>query len=150
MVAPKTRKYLRWFIGLVNYYHDMWCHRSNLLAPIQSMMSKSELLALQFSSASRVLSSKTMDKSCNFAEASLYFTVNFLLSTPGIVWDTSPLEPSSFPTNSSCQLLDHKKFLQRGHTRDFQRSIHTYHRYQIPVGVVLMWVNKTQHHSVPN
>jgi hypothetical protein len=32
---------------------------------------KSEMLALKFNSASRILSSKTMDKSCNFAEVSL-------------------------------------------------------------------------------
>jgi hypothetical protein len=30
--APKTRKELRQFIGIVNYYHDMWFSRSDLLA----------------------------------------------------------------------------------------------------------------------
>lgn len=30
--APKTRKELRQFIGIVNYYRDMWFRRSELLA----------------------------------------------------------------------------------------------------------------------
>jgi hypothetical protein len=40
MVAPKTRKALRRFIGMVNYYRDMWCRCSGLLAPRPSMTSK--------------------------------------------------------------------------------------------------------------
>ena len=31
--APKTRKELRRFIGIVNYYRKMWFRRSELLAP---------------------------------------------------------------------------------------------------------------------
>jgi hypothetical protein len=40
MVRPSTRKELRRFIGMVNHYHDMWVHRSELLAPLTSMTSK--------------------------------------------------------------------------------------------------------------
>jgi len=40
MDRPKTRKELRRFIGMVNYYRDMWCRRSNLLAPLTSLTSK--------------------------------------------------------------------------------------------------------------
>jgi hypothetical protein len=32
--VPKTRKELRQFIGIVNYYRDMWFRRSELLARI--------------------------------------------------------------------------------------------------------------------
>jgi hypothetical protein len=40
MVPPTTRKKLRRFIGMVNYYCDMWVRRSELLAPLTSMTSK--------------------------------------------------------------------------------------------------------------
>jgi hypothetical protein len=40
LVAPKTRKGLRRFIGMENYYRNTWCHRSDLLAPLTSMTSK--------------------------------------------------------------------------------------------------------------
>ncbi len=37
--APTTRKELRQFIGIVNYYRDMWFRRSELLAPLTSLTS---------------------------------------------------------------------------------------------------------------
>jgi RNase H-like domain found in reverse transcriptase/Reverse transcriptase (RNA-dependent DNA polymerase) len=37
--APKTRKELCQFIGIVNYYRNMWFHRSELLAPLTSLTS---------------------------------------------------------------------------------------------------------------
>jgi hypothetical protein len=40
MDRPTTRKALRRFIRMVNYYRDIWCRRSKLLAPLTSMMSK--------------------------------------------------------------------------------------------------------------
>jgi hypothetical protein len=40
MVCPTTRTELRRFIGMENYYRDMWVLRSELLAPLTSMTSK--------------------------------------------------------------------------------------------------------------
>ena len=40
IAPPKTRKQLRGFIGMVNYYRDMWPKRSHLLAPLTSLTSK--------------------------------------------------------------------------------------------------------------
>ena len=38
---PSTRKQLRRFIGIVNYYRDMWPKRSETLAPLTNLTSKS-------------------------------------------------------------------------------------------------------------
>jgi hypothetical protein len=40
IAIPKTRKQLRSFIGMINYYRDMWRHRSTLLAPLTALTSK--------------------------------------------------------------------------------------------------------------
>ena len=34
MQAPKSTKQLRGFVGMVNYYRDMWSHRAHILAPL--------------------------------------------------------------------------------------------------------------------
>jgi hypothetical protein len=38
--APKTKRQLRHFLGMVNYYRDMWQRRSHILAPLTSLVSK--------------------------------------------------------------------------------------------------------------
>lgn len=37
---PKTKKQLRSFIGMINYYRDMWLRRSHLLQPLTALTSK--------------------------------------------------------------------------------------------------------------
>jgi hypothetical protein len=39
--TPKTRKQLRGFIGMVNYYRDMWPQRSHIMAPLTALTSSS-------------------------------------------------------------------------------------------------------------
>ena len=38
--APKTRKELRGFIGMINFYRDMWKNRAELLASLTALTSK--------------------------------------------------------------------------------------------------------------
>jgi hypothetical protein len=38
--VPRTKKQVRSFIGMVNYYRDMWPKRSELLAPLSALTSK--------------------------------------------------------------------------------------------------------------
>ena len=40
LAVPKTRKQLRQFIGIINFYRDMWQNRSELLAPLTALTSK--------------------------------------------------------------------------------------------------------------
>ena len=40
IAPPQTKKQLRGFIGMVNYYRDMWIRRSHVLAPLASLTSK--------------------------------------------------------------------------------------------------------------
>ena len=40
IATPKTRRQLRKFIGMINYYRDMWPKRSELLAPLTKLTSK--------------------------------------------------------------------------------------------------------------
>jgi hypothetical protein len=40
IATPKNKRELRGFIGLINYYRDMWIRRSHVLAPLASLCSK--------------------------------------------------------------------------------------------------------------
>ena len=37
--TPKTRKQLRSFLGMINFYRDMWSQRASLLAPLSALTS---------------------------------------------------------------------------------------------------------------
>ena len=39
MKPPKKTKYVRAFIGIVNYYRDMWSKRSHILHPLTALTS---------------------------------------------------------------------------------------------------------------
>jgi hypothetical protein len=66
IAEPKTRKELRSFIGIVNYYHDMWIRRSHILAPLASLTSKNTKWiwgpkqAAAFKMAKRVIAREVM------------------------------------------------------------------------------------------
>ena len=40
LAIPKTRKQLRSFLGMINYYRDMWKSRSEVIAPLTRLTSK--------------------------------------------------------------------------------------------------------------
>ncbi len=39
IAPPKNKRELRKFIGLINYYRDMWIRRSDVLAPLNALTS---------------------------------------------------------------------------------------------------------------
>ena len=40
LAVPKTRKQLRQFIAMINFYRDVWQKRSEILAPLTALTSK--------------------------------------------------------------------------------------------------------------
>ena len=40
LAVPKNRKQLRQFVGMINFYRDMWQKRSELLSPLTALTSK--------------------------------------------------------------------------------------------------------------
>ena len=40
LAAPQNRRQLRHFLGMVNFYRDMWRRRSHLIAPLSALTSK--------------------------------------------------------------------------------------------------------------
>ena len=40
LAVPKTHKKLRQFIGMINFYRDMWQKRSEIISPLTALTSK--------------------------------------------------------------------------------------------------------------
>ena len=40
IAVPNNKKQFTSFLGLINYYRDMWKHRLDILAPLTKMTSK--------------------------------------------------------------------------------------------------------------
>ena len=72
LAIPKNKKELRRFIGLVNYYRDMWIRRSHILAPLTKLTSKTakwqwgEEQTKAFEDIKRVISKETLLSYPNF------------------------------------------------------------------------------------
>ena len=47
LAPPKTKREFRRFIGIVNYYRDMCIRRSDILAPLSKLTSKTDASHLQ-------------------------------------------------------------------------------------------------------
>ena len=66
IATPMTRRELRRFIGIVNYYRDMWIRRSDVLAPLSSLTSKTtpwhwtDVEQKAFDTMKRIISRETL------------------------------------------------------------------------------------------
>ena len=66
IAEPKNKRELRKFIGIVNYYRDMWVRRSHILAPLAKLTSKeskwvwTELESRSFQKMKNVIARETL------------------------------------------------------------------------------------------
>ncbi|MFM8622685.1 MAG: RNase H-like domain-containing protein, partial [Holophagaceae bacterium] len=80
MEEPKTRRQLRAFIGLVNYYRDMWRRRSHVLAPLTALCSETKKFVWgpaqkeAFREAKQVLSKEAILAFPNFSKVFEIYT----------------------------------------------------------------------------
>jgi hypothetical protein len=71
---PTTTKQLRSFIGIVNYYRDMWIKRSHILAPLTKLVSKKQKFVWEkeqqhaFETIKKIISKETLLIYPNFNE----------------------------------------------------------------------------------
>ena len=66
ILPPKNRRQLRRFLGMVNYYRDMWPKRSHILSPLSRLVSKTvkwkwtNIEQTAFENAKRMIQKETM------------------------------------------------------------------------------------------
>ena len=66
ITPPKTKRQLRHFLGMVNYYRDMWQRRSHMLAPLTKLVGKTAKFVWgleeqrAFEEVKRVISKETL------------------------------------------------------------------------------------------
>jgi RNase H-like domain found in reverse transcriptase len=66
ILSPKNKKQLRHFLGMVNFYRDMWRRCSHLLSPLTDLISKTkpfkwgEVEQKAFEEIKRVISKETL------------------------------------------------------------------------------------------
>ena len=72
ILPPKTKKQLRHFLGMINYYRDMWQRRSHILSPLSRLISKTvkwtwgEAEQKAFEEAKQMIQKETMLSYPNF------------------------------------------------------------------------------------
>ena len=72
LAPPNNIKQLRTFLGMVNYYQDMWMRRSHILAPLNALNKKKAKLKwtdveqTAFDNIKRVMSKETLLHYPNF------------------------------------------------------------------------------------
>ena len=98
MEEPKTRKQLRAFIGLVNYYRDMWHRRSHVLAPLTQLCSETKPFVWgdaqrkAFREAKRILSKDAILAFPDFSKEFVIYTDASLYQLGGVITqDKKPL-----------------------------------------------------------
>lgn len=74
IAPPKTKKELRRFIGMINYYRDMWIRRSEVLAPLTALTSSeatfkwTEVEQKAFETIKKIIGRETLLAYPNFNE----------------------------------------------------------------------------------
>jgi hypothetical protein len=98
MEEPKNRKQLRGFIGLINYYRDMWRRRSHVLAPLTVLTSKKvpwkwgEAEQKAFKEAKRIISKNAMLAFPDFNKKFVIYTDASKYQLGGVITqDNKPL-----------------------------------------------------------
>jgi hypothetical protein len=98
MTAPTNKKQLRHFLGMVNFYRDMWRQRSHILAPLTKLTSNKAIFEWTdeqqeaFEEIKRVMCQKTMLSFPDFSKEFHVYTVASDYQLGGVIMqDDKPL-----------------------------------------------------------